>query len=536
MSVAAGNILNELLLGKAAPQQPGGATSGVGAQLQVDGLTPFDQLLNLFGAISTPAEESPAINSEAPVLDLLGAARGVEQSDKSTTVSTLSAQAGLLAAMLPQISVNTKSMPISSETASASSTPVEPRQEEAVTTDNTMLVPRESVVNNPNVLAPLNRVPANLPSGTFAVLASKVSDGKLQLDIAPKDSSGQTIKLSIPVALLNQNNSSQSNPSENAAGIVTSGTIRSRVPVISPVSSTTRFEQLLSDVKVREIEISTEFAETKLSLPSSPTNINLVGESSGKPVLLSGRIARNQLQATTFTRPYEVTTTGQDNTANLDNGAQTGSKSTSKDAKGPVAEPAGDAMKSHSSAELAKLFEMNQGSANTAERTASPSLFGKDNMQPRAGAAAVPDRPSVRMTIQHELPRLTDLGGRTLMIKIEPEYLGPARLHLTMRQDALSARLTVDSPQAKAAVESSLNQLTDQLAKVGIRVDYIEVGVRGGGAQNQFFDRHSDWFRSQQPQIRANSEFEPILPEAPRPIVSLSRATYLAADRVNIYA
>ena len=48
MSIAAGNILNDLLLGNAAPQQPGSATSGAGVESQADGTTPFDELLNLF--------------------------------------------------------------------------------------------------------------------------------------------------------------------------------------------------------------------------------------------------------------------------------------------------------------------------------------------------------------------------------------------------------------------------------------------------------------------------------------------------------
>ena len=140
------------------------------------------------------------------------------------------------------------------------------------------------------------------------------------------------------------------------------------------------------------------------------------------------------------------------------------------------------------------------------------------------------------MTLQQEMPTLSHLEGRSLMIKLEPEYLGSARLHLTMRQDTLSARLMVETPQAKAAVESSLSQLTDQLARVGIKVDYIDVGVRGGGAQNQFFHKQSNWFRAQNPRIALSREIEAVsrdLSAAPlaRPIPG-----YVAADRVNIYA
>ena len=122
------------------------------------------------------------------------------------------------------------------------------------------------------------------------------------------------------------------------------------------------------------------------------------------------------------------------------------------------------------------------------------------------------------------------------MIKLEPEFLGPARLHLTMRQETLTARVMVDTPQAKAAVESSLSQLTDQLTKVGIKVDYIDVGVRGGGAQNQFFHNQSNWFRAHISRVTAPKEVEPVSPAITAATVARHSAGYIAGDRVNIYA
>ena len=75
------------------------------------------------------------------------------------------------------------------------------------------------------------------------------------------------------------------------------------------------------------------------------------------------------------------------------------------------------------------------------------------------------------------------------MIKVEPEHLGPARLNLSMRGEALVARLVVDSVQARIAVEGSLHQLNDQLSRAGIKVDHLEVTVGGGEERLPFFER-----------------------------------------------
>jgi len=154
----------------------------------------------------------------------------------------------------------------------------------------------------------------------------------------------------------------------------------------------------------------------------------------------------------------------------------------------------------------------------------------------RSVSAGPVDHPVVKMTLGQELPSLSQLEGRTLMIKLEPEFLGPARLHLTMRQESLSARVMVDTPQAKMAVESSLSQLTDQLTKVGIKVDYIDVGVRGGGAQNQFLHHQTNWFRAQATRAGTLNEQELLSPALTVANTARTTASYIAGDRVNIYA
>ncbi len=76
-------------------------------------------------------------------------------------------------------------------------------------------------------------------------------------------------------------------------------------------------------------------------------------------------------------------------------------------------------------------------------------------------------------------------NNHTVMIRMEPDHLGPVRMTVTTHNDILSARLIVDSPLAKATVESNLNNLVEQLDRHGIKVDRIEVSVSGGAVGHE---------------------------------------------------
>jgi len=80
----------------------------------------------------------------------------------------------------------------------------------------------------------------------------------------------------------------------------------------------------------------------------------------------------------------------------------------------------------------------------------------------------------------------TEINGKnirnnhTVMIRMEPDHLGPVRMTLSTHNDILTARLVVESPVAKAVVESNLNNLVEQLDRQGIKVESFTVSVSGG--------------------------------------------------------
>jgi flagellar hook-length control protein FliK len=85
---------------------------------------------------------------------------------------------------------------------------------------------------------------------------------------------------------------------------------------------------------------------------------------------------------------------------------------------------------------------------------------------------------------------LPDMGVRlseisSFKVSIQPEDLGHVRVNLSMCDDRLVARLTVQSPAAGQAVEANLPALRDALLQNGIRVEHFTVNVANGDAEDR---------------------------------------------------
>ncbi len=135
-------------------------------------------------------------------------------------------------------------------------------------------------------------------------------------------------------------------------------------------------------------------------------------------------------------------------------------------------------------------MEMMALESDISDETTSP---GQQSIQSVDAANVKPDRVptgGVRFTLPDDIRTALKPDGRALTIMIDPEHLGPARVRLAMREGALTARVTVDTPQARTVVEQSLDQLTAQLQRAGIKVDLIEVNVAGDQPRHQFFERN----------------------------------------------
>ncbi len=84
--------------------------------------------------------------------------------------------------------------------------------------------------------------------------------------------------------------------------------------------------------------------------------------------------------------------------------------------------------------------------------------------------------------------RLTQQGGTSeISLRLEPDHLGLMRVRLTVDDhQGLSARIQVETQEARTLIENSLHRLRESLAEQGLRVEKFSVDVR----QDQHGDQH----------------------------------------------
>jgi len=142
----------------------------------------------------------------------------------------------------------------------------------------------------------------------------------------------------------------------------------------------------------------------------------------------------------------------------------------------------------------------------------------------------------VRLTLPENAGRLLQHPGRSITLRIHPEHLGPARLHLVMRREVLTARVTVQTEQARGVVEHSLQQLHQQLDKAGIKVGQVEVNVAGDSAHHDLPKRQLAWQQPTALKSRAATSDEPLI--AGHPAVTTHRSTpgYIHSNGINVLA
>lgn len=84
--------------------------------------------------------------------------------------------------------------------------------------------------------------------------------------------------------------------------------------------------------------------------------------------------------------------------------------------------------------------------------------------------------------------RMTNIGGTSeIKIKLEPDNLGSMRVHLSVDENhAVSARIQVESHEARSLIENSLQRLKDALQEQGLKIEKFNVDVRQDqGQQDQ---------------------------------------------------
>lgn len=384
----------------------------------------------------------------------------------------------------------------------------------------------ESLPQNPNIAQLFNISEQVIEPGVYNVLEANVVDGMVELTIATNDVTIEPIKLVIPAELFEQTfdlSSLEQTLQKSPASALR--VAQSRIPLVTPeMVSAAPLESLLSDLNFKSLEIMSDpakgqgaNAEARIGLSGEKQTVivQLVAEHSGQTLTLKGKLRRDDIEIRSTNKTNGAARPALSQSSTVDTDKREVSSPTSSEPL-YMTKPAAAPQKLH---RRPMPFEL--GSQPTTPSGVTPSGVKTSGVTPSGvtlSGATMPDQgtlsalpimdsdvakpifPEVKsesLPVRFSLPdRLAENmrpSGQSVMIKIEPEHLGPARLYLSMRNDTLTARLMVDSPMAKMAIENSLEQLADQLWRAGVEFDKIEVALAGGDAGGQLFDRQSAW-------------------------------------------
>ncbi len=400
------------------------------------------------------------------------------------------------------------------------------------------MLPSQGPITNARLTEILGTRPVDLPTGTFTVLDAKVDDGNVVLDLQPKDQAGVTIRLSLPAQkfqeLFGLSGAAKSH-------LVMPGMDRVQRVNVEPgtLTEARRIEELALKLNLKEIEISDVSKAAK-----SPTvednsakvvTVKIVAENAGQELVIKANLLRNELSATT---PNRFVPDNPAADASVDNRQLTSKPD-------PAEAVVKQAMQNHSPANgfAAEQFKWEERMLRSFDKS---DLINADQAKATPDVQHMLDNgrvqgekislQPVRFSLPENLSAALRPNGRTVMIRVEPESLGPARLHLSMHGDMLTARVTVENVHARAAIEGSLDQLTGQLARAGIKVHHVEVNVAGSDVGGQFFERRPEWNRPIHNQHIVNDtelERDAISPSV---MASYRSSSYVGADGVNVFA
>ncbi|MCM2271326.1 MAG: flagellar hook-length control protein FliK [candidate division Zixibacteria bacterium] len=498
-----------------------------------DGQT-FESLMNLFG-MAEPADIGiPSINK--------GAAERVSERSNLPGQSSIESTFASLLSGLPQVNLANDSG-LSNESYATVEKPLSQGKQPILDVSKSLSLPE---LNIPAKLELPKAQPwsfnlteqkaVDLKTGHYQILKQDLNNGTLKLELASPEHQGEPIKVSIPVELLRKE-------SRDVSGTTPHQSLKSpnapvRVPFTVHSTSGLELEQLIGKVNLREMEVSVQPTSSVYQQADEPVALQIFAEQAGQKFLLAGTMEKSRLHATCEIKRSTSSMAARPVEENPSPASQFGlTVDMVAIPRRRIIRPVAFATDEQAKSEDFKLIEKLM-SAGTKEATLKQD--GIDQMITDAKASAANTSleqklatPRVKVTVPMDLPRLK-ADGRSILLKIEPEHLGPAKLHLTMRNESLSARVTVESAQAKAAIEGSLNQLTDQLARAGVKVDYIDVGVRGGGAENQFSQRQADWFRAQQPRVMKFAD--ELLNDAAMILPASRPVSFIGAGSVNLFA
>ena len=347
-------------------------------------------------------------------------------------------------------------------------------------------------ISNEHIKSLIDNNQVEIPNGTYAVESIDVKDSKVTFELLPVQTvaaeQSEPVKIQIPFDALKIDKQVLAQ-------------LQNRVevnPVVSKVDGQ-QIQELLDHLNLKQIEIKgldTDVSKGQLK----DVSIALIGEDNGNKIVLTNSIKRNQVKVSTATKdiPMKSATTPlfaqkTDSEAVVSDDADAESKPnvTVQNGKGSIGEAESGKVspdgKKNSLIEKVKndnqIFKTDIG--NNTVNTDSRSI------ENQAGETTKP----VRMQLPESIKTVLRPNGQAVTIQIDPENLGPAKLSLKFTDNKLTAHLTVNSVHAKNLLDHSIERLVDQLHKVDINVDKINITLDSEAQEQNQFARNAAWQR-----------------------------------------
>lgn len=399
---------------------------------------------------------------------------------------------------------------------------------------------------NPELQALSNQA-SELKPGSYKVLDFQLSEGRLLLTLQSGESGADQIKLVIPVEMLSQS----SEHARQGGGKTSSvqGMLPLRAVNGKAGASIPKIEKLFADLDLKSLEIGKVSNNNTVEATQDKIQVKIVAENSGGELVIRANLSKEQLNVKSADKPSPAFSSKSNNRSvvkavdDQNRGAGLHAESNADQQKNSTSQSTGQRaavpIKNNPWTRQFNLIDILQNPETVQQVSESKTISGTQTID-LSMSEHTSDKQSLQSSVRVTLPENTagilKPNGKSIMIRIEPDHLGPVRLNLVMRGDALTARVTVDTVQAQAAIENSVDKLTEQLSRAGIKVENVEVNLSGEDMRRQFMDRRTSWHRPGRSRQLSDGDDRQIEELSSTIIPTPSSTAYLSSESVNLYA
>jgi len=399
------------------------------------------------------------------------------------------------------------------------------------------LLPETQPVYAKNIQNIINKIPVEINSGKYEIVDAQIQNNNLELQIVSAENPVEPIKITLPAEILTGND-------KNNIGVANN----QRTVVDQPKIDSYQFEDILSKLNLKEIEIKTGTNITDQEKTLKPINVNLMAEASGNEILLKAQYNSRKITGYIENNANDLTDTNDtSDTSDLIQQLNNINKNTEKtnarqndvnsDVKQTVIKAAvpddsniwkinNYEYKNEYDPSLKNkiLFNNEKTLGNLEQLTKTDNIFDskttfktienkidsffnldKTTVKTDLSSEKIDIQP-VRFNLPDNLNQALKPNGQSIMIRVEPDHLGPAQIKLTIEDDKLKAEIKVHSATAKTTLENSVDKLIQQLSKADIKVDYIEITADSDNSENELYQRQQFWNKgSKNSQLRAEN-------------------------------